>query len=64
MDLMRQHAEIRNEAYIEPRSRSFNSLAPELAKDPNTAWQPGDFIIHFAGARACKELSEFVAKYS
>ena len=64
MDLMRRHAEVANEGYIEPRSRSFNSRAPELAKGPNTAWQPGDFIIHFAGARGTKNLSEFIATYS
>ena len=64
MDLMRRHAEVANEGYIEPRTRSFNSRAPELAKDPTTAWQPGDFIIHFAGARGTKNLSEFVATYS
>ena len=64
MDLMRRHAEVTNEGYIEPRSRSFNSRAPELAKDRNIAWQRGDFIIHFAGARGSKNLSELVAKYS
>ena len=63
IDLTRRHVELANEAYIEPRTRSFNSPAPELAKDPTTAWEPGDFIIHFAGARGLK-LSELIAKYS
>jgi hypothetical protein len=63
MDLMRRHVEVANEEYIEPRTRSFNSHAPELAKDPNIAWQPGDFIIHFAGARG-SQLSELIVKYS
>jgi hypothetical protein len=63
MDLMRRHAEVANEEYIEPRPRSFNSHAPELAIDPNTGWEPGDFIVHFAGARGAK-LAELIAKYS
>jgi hypothetical protein len=63
MDLLRRHTEVANEQYIEPRSRNFNSVPPELARDLETAWQPGDFIIHFAGARGSK-LSELIAKYS
>jgi hypothetical protein len=63
MDLMRRHAEVANEEQIEARPRRFNSHAPEIAKDPKAVWEPGDFIIHFAGARGI-QLVELIAKYS
>lgn len=63
MDLMRRHAEVADEEYIEPRTRSFNSRTPDCVKDASTFWQPGDFIIHFAGIRGSR-LSEYIARHS
>lgn len=62
MDLMRRHAEVAKEIYIEPECRSFNSRSPERIKDANIAWQPGDFVIHFAGCGR-SELAERIGKY-
>jgi glycosyl transferase family (putative galactosyltransferase) len=63
MDLMRRHPEVANEEYIEQRPRNFNSRPLEIAKDPRVVWEPGDFIVHFAGARGA-ELVELAARFS
>jgi hypothetical protein len=44
--------------------RTFNSYPPETVSSPDHTYQPGDFLLHFAGIHNLNVLSSMFQKYS
>ena len=69
-DLVEKNPAVKSLLYLELNARLFNSmpfdppLSPGLPSDCSAyAWQPGDFICHFAGTRGHAELSLKLQKF-
>lgn len=60
---LHEKPEFGSKAKIVPQ-RLFNSYPPEMRSSLTSTYQPGDFLLHFAGIRGSENLSKIFAKYS
>jgi hypothetical protein len=68
IELVEENPSVKSLLYIETNARLFNSMpferrSPGLPADCSAyAWQPGDFLCHFAGTRDNAELLSAMQK--